>query len=53
MLRFELEFTERQAELGQAAPIRPLNYLDPRWGQERMIAALAGVPADEMGPFPV
>lgn len=26
--------------------------LDPRWGAERMIAALAGVPQSHVGPFP-
>jgi hypothetical protein len=26
--------------------------LDPNWGQERMIGVLAGIPSDQLGPFP-
>jgi hypothetical protein len=37
---------------GIPLPAQPPHLLDPRWGQERMIAALAGVPADSVGPFP-
>jgi hypothetical protein len=31
---------------------RPWRFLDPAWGLERMIAALADVPAADVGPFP-
>lgn len=30
----------------------PLPILDPNWGLERMIAALSGVDASDIGPFP-
>lgn len=33
-------------------PPRRFRYLDPTWGQERMIAALAGVSEVDIGPFP-
>ncbi|MFI1996915.1 hypothetical protein [Actinoplanes sp. NPDC020271] len=45
-----------RAEIGALAGVgsqwvaRPI--LDPRWGLERMIVALAGVEATEIGPFP-
>ena len=29
-----------------------LKFIDPRWGLERMIASLADVPAQYLGPFP-
>lgn len=35
-----------------AAAVDRLNLLDPTWGLERMIAALARVPAADVGPFP-
>lgn len=49
---FEADFNEGRAAQFYAPPIRRFNYLDPRWGQERMIATLAGVPIDDVGPFP-
>jgi hypothetical protein len=33
--------------LGRRVPV-----LDPRWGQERMIAALSGIDPSQIGPFP-
>jgi hypothetical protein len=38
---------ESEPEVG-----RQLRLLDPQWGLERMIAALAGVPEHEAGPLP-
>lgn len=49
---FAESFDERLAELHLARPPDPLRYLDPRWGQERMIATFAGVTPDNVGPFP-
>jgi hypothetical protein len=49
---FGYDFGERLAAAGRAAPPRPLHRLDPTWGQERMIAALAEVAPENIGPFP-
>ena len=45
--RFLSEFDQEQNTRWLRRPI-----LDPRWGLERMIVALAKVPDEEIGPFP-
>jgi hypothetical protein len=42
---------ERAGE-AQVVPEEPPPILDPRWGLERMIAALANVPDEHAGPLP-
>jgi hypothetical protein len=42
----------REAEAKRAEAEEPPAILDPRWGLERMIAALAGVPDEFAGPLP-
>lgn len=42
----------RDLEAHRQAPEEPPPLLDPRWGLERMIAALRGLPAGDVGPFP-
>lgn len=49
---FHTAFEARRVDEDIEAPDRALRYLDPRWGQERMIAALADIPAANIGPFP-
>jgi abortive phage resistance protein AbiGi (putative antitoxin) len=44
---FTRELEARHHVSGDLPPL-----LDPRWGLERMIAALRGLPATEVGPFP-
>jgi hypothetical protein len=44
---------ELAARLQQAGGQHEFLYLDPRWGLERMIAALAKLPASDIGPFPI
>lgn len=45
--------TDLAAQLGQDESFvdSRLHFLDPQWGLERMIAALAGVPENEAGPL--
>lgn len=51
--QFVLDLRQRFEALGRhPAFVDELNLLDPRWGLERMIAALAHVPASNVGPFP-
>jgi hypothetical protein len=47
------EHDHRQTRADVAdTPFAPRPILDPHWGLQRMIAALAGVPARDSGPFP-
>lgn len=41
-----------EEEIGSDSPWLSRSILDPRWGLERMIAALAGVDEEYVGPFP-
>jgi hypothetical protein len=47
-----LQAALREAEAKRAEAEEPPAILDPRWGLERMIAALAGVPDEFAGPLP-
>jgi hypothetical protein len=50
---FRAELRRRfEAVARRPAFIDEMQLLDPRWGLERMIAALAGVPPSHAGPFP-
>jgi hypothetical protein len=49
-MRAALEAAEAQVEWREAE--KPPAILDPRWGLERMIAALTGVPDEYAGPLP-
>lgn len=50
--RFHEAFDLARRQVGWGEPPHSLRYLDPTWGLERMIAALAGVRAADVGPFP-
>lgn len=45
------ELIQLEKGMGYATDFLP-NLIDPRWGLERMIAKLAQVPKDNIGPFP-
>jgi len=46
-MSFAAELTGQHQGLEELPPL-----LDPNWGLERMIAALRGLPASDVGPFP-
>lgn len=51
---FRQDLTQRLAQTQPPPPAgaERLSIVDPRWGLERIIAALAGVPVNAAGPFP-
>jgi hypothetical protein len=49
---FAAAFEQRRHDHHYGPPLRPLRYLDPRWGLERMVAALVELPEADIGPFP-